>query len=137
MRDKLEALRARRADIAREIKLLSDEDSELAVAETVFLRLSGEHAPVKERASHKLEPDSPGTQREYVLWALNRSPQPWISSGEIIAMVSREWGVTIPERSLRPLLSVMKREGEISRQGRTLASRERARAARGAASDRR
>jgi hypothetical protein len=73
------------------------------------------------------------------LQALETSQKAWVSAAEIIDLVRAQWGIVIPERSLRPLLSNMKGEGEIVRAGRVVAlySRGRETPAHGPAKDRR
>jgi hypothetical protein len=106
---------------------LSAEDGELAIAEGVLQRLGGEGSA----QSTRLPPAEtrmamPRSQREYVLDALRWAEPTWLASAEIVHVVKARWGVKIPERSLRPLLTVMKRNGDIVRDGRLLALPERA-----------
>lgn len=125
------AVRARRAEIARTIERLSAEDAELAVTEQVLARLLGAkgartpYPPVPAVAGRALRPRS---QREFVLDALARSDAAWLKSAEIIAFVQKTWGEVIPEMSLRPLLTNLKRANQIVRQGRLVALKARAHA---------
>lgn len=67
-----------------------------------------------------------GSQRELVLQALKKGSPPWMNVRQIIATVKDSHGVTIPPRSLSPLLSNLKNSGAIVRNGRLVAAPERA-----------
>ena len=126
------AIRARRLEISEAIARLKAEDDELAVAEHVLVRLSDVatgpwHSQTGPAETISRSQQVPRSQREFVLDALAHSDAAWLKSGEIVAVTKKRWGVTISERSLRPLLSVMKRDGQIVRQGRVLALRDRVR----------
>lgn len=121
-------IRARRAEIARQLAKLKAEDEELALVEQVLSRFA--HRDTQDGAPHsstgvRQRLLSPRSQREYVLDALSASDAVWLRSDQIVALARKRWGVVISERSLRPLLSVMKRDGQIVRQGRVLALPER------------
>jgi hypothetical protein len=62
-----------------------------------------------------------GSQRELVLGALKKPGAGWMDIRQIIASVKDAHGVTIPPRSLSPLLSNLKKTGAIARQGRRVA----------------
>lgn len=127
-------IRARRAEISQHMARLKAEDEELAIVEQVLSRFSNAAengvatiTPTGPAPFHGVRLfQTPRSQREHVLDALATSDEVWLRSNEIIAQARKRWGVTISERSLRPLLSVMKRDGQIVRQGRVLALRERA-----------
>jgi hypothetical protein len=135
----ISAIRARRSEISQQIERLRAEDEELRAVERVLQRLS---APRADEGEVLVLPDSgegrsrlrdfrtPRSQREFVLDALATSEQAWLRSDEIIEHARKTWGVVISELSLRPLLSVMKRDGQIVRQGRALALPERAQSGR-------
>jgi hypothetical protein len=128
MSDALTVIRTRRAEIVRAIELLRVEDDELATTEAVLQRLGGKpgealHAAMELQAHQWARPRS---QREFVLDVLASSPTPWLRTREIVKHAKARWGVSIPEASLRPLLSVMKRQKLLVRQGRVVALRERA-----------
>lgn len=119
-------IRTRRAEIAQQLARLKAEDEELAMAEQVLRRFSDRGAAeAPQAASVRQRLLSPRSQREYVLDALAHSEHVWLRSDQIVALARKRWGVSISERSLRPLLSVMKRDGQIVRQGRVLALPER------------
>lgn len=69
-----------------------------------------------------------GSQRELVLQALKKGSPAWMNVRQIIATVKDAHGVTIPPRSLSPLLSNLKNSGAIVRNGRLVAAPERAKA---------
>lgn len=131
MNDPSTTLRTRRVEIARMIEALRAEDEELAIAEEVLGRLAdGEprprhapHAIATPRA--RAADDPPKSQRELVLDALAASPTAWLRTRDIITVANKRWGVAIPEKSLRPLLSVLKNARQIVRQGRVVALPER------------
>ncbi len=119
------AIRARRAEIARQLAKLQAEDDELALVEQVLRRFSGEQESAPHASGVRQLLMRPRSQREFVLDALSASDAVWLRSDQIVSLARKRWGVAISERSLRPLLSVMKREGHIVRQGRMLALPER------------
>ncbi|QGZ93365.1 hypothetical protein [Terricaulis silvestris] len=123
MNDPLNALRARRAEIERAIERLSAEDSELAVTERVLARFSIDKVV---GVSHQVRQPRPRSQREFVLEALGRSETAWLRSAEIVALIQTTWGEVIPELSVRPLLTSLKRASQIVRQGRLVALKARA-----------
>lgn len=124
MSNALATIRARREEIACAIAALHSEDDELAITEAVLMRFNGGvQAATKPLARRG---PRPRTQREFVLEALASSETPWLRSSEIARLVKRRWGVIVPEPSLRPLLSVMKQQKIIVRNGRLVALRERA-----------
>lgn len=124
--DPLIAIRARRAEIARLIEALAIEDRELATTEHVLERLNGKGANSGHVGRKPAPHQRPRSQREFVLDALAHAKTPWLKTAEIIAEVKSRWGETIPELSLRPLLSTLKRSNAIVRHGRFVALRERA-----------
>lgn len=125
MSDALASIRARREEIARAVALLQSEDEELAITEEVLQRFTGGGAGGAKRAPLRRSP-RPRTQRELVLDVLASSESAWLRSHEIAKLAKGRWGAVIPEPSLRPLLSVMKQQKIIVRNGRLVALRERA-----------
>lgn len=142
MSDVLSSIRARRAEIARaveerraELEKLRAEDACLAKTEEEYVtefRGGGVRGVAEDRAAFEAAPSNEVSQREAVLIALRRSDRAWLRSHEIAAAAKRYCGKTISERSLRPLLSVMKRDGEIARNGRLIALKQRAHESRSA-----
>lgn len=120
-------IQARRDTIAREIECLRLEDEELAIAEQVMERLGGTEPRARQPFATPQAANAPRSQREFVLDALEISPEPWLKAKEIIAIARKRWSVVIPEKSLRPLLTVMKNQRLIERRGRLIALRRRAR----------
>jgi hypothetical protein len=130
MTNAMSALKARRQEIANTIERLKAEDKELASAEAVVERLAAGAAKTsgvapRARAARALSKGSSRSQRTLVIQLLSSCDPPWLGSGEIVKEVRSRYGVEIPERSLRPLLSVMKRERLIARAGRQVALSER------------
>ena len=125
--DPLAVLRARRAEIAREIELLRGEDADLATAENVLGRYANLSRPGQAPVpAPRRKSERPGSQREFVMDVLLDCDPPWLQTGEILEAVARRWNHKIPAQSLRPLLSGMKREGVIARRGRLVALSSRA-----------
>lgn len=120
-------IQARRDEIARDIERLRLEDEELAIAEQVLERLGGAEPRPRRAVPAPQAANAPRSQRELVLDALEASAEPWLKAKEIIALVRKRWSVAIPEKSLRPLLTMMKNQRLIERRGRLLALRHRAR----------
>src|SRR5690606_8607358 len=102
------AIRARRAEIARQLAKLQAEDDELALVEQVLRRFSGEQESAPHASGVHQLLMRPRSQREFVLDALSASDAVWLRSDQIVSLARKRWGVAISERSLRPLLSVMK-----------------------------
>lgn len=125
----MSALRARREEIARAMEKLKAEDQELASAEAVLVRLTGAPSGKRSQSAPALAAaqvrGAPRSQRSLVIKLLSSCDPPWLGSGDIVKQVKERWGVEIPERSLRPLLSAMKRERVIARSGRQVALSER------------
>lgn len=121
----LAAIAARRLEIQNEFERLKAEDIELARTEAVLSRFSTPRraSPNPPRPSHS----HPKSHREIVIAALGSSPTPWVRATDIVGVAKTRWGIAIAEKSLRPLLTVMKREGAIARDGRWVALPERAR----------
>jgi hypothetical protein len=125
--DALDAVQARRDQIARELEELQSEDAQLAIAEQALARLYGDTSSSSARARAYPAPTQfPQTQREVVLQTLRDTPTPWVQSRDIVESAKLRWGIEVPEKSLRPLLSVMKSQGEIVRRRRLIALPERA-----------
>jgi hypothetical protein len=122
----------RRSEIASQIEALKLEDADLAVAQRAVTRLLQRiaHAPSAPTLSSGItRPAKRGrapkfgdrTQRDLVVAALADAEPPWLGADGIIAAVKAADGVALPKRTLSPLLSVMKREGLLTRQGHQVA----------------
>jgi hypothetical protein len=129
----LEAVRFRRAQVSDEIRRLKAEDAQLQIAEQVLRRLTPEAfvgaTPIAQRAAPRpgsRKPTTPRSQRDLVLRVLQDCDDPWLSTREVIDQIKQKWSVAIPEKSLRPLLSLLKRDGDIVRHGRVVALADRA-----------
>lgn len=120
MNDALSALRLKREEIARAVERLKAEDAELANAEAVLSRLS-RSGSVESPVETATKKGAPLSQRSLVIKALASCDPPWVKSGDIVKEVKERYGVQIPELSLRPLLSALKRERIIARSGRQVA----------------
>ncbi|MBL8544348.1 MAG: hypothetical protein JNJ63_11135 [Hyphomonadaceae bacterium] len=147
MNDPVSVIRARRAEIALQLESLRAEDGELAAAEAVLSRLAGAERSVSSGSSRRRAPPPsqapsqtpaqarrtrplPRSQREFVLEALRTCTPPWRRTNDVLDDIFARWGVRIAAKSVRPLISGLKREGVIERQGRLIALAERARAPR-------
>jgi hypothetical protein len=131
MNDAMSALKARRDEISRAMAKLKVEDLELATAQAVLERFGadasverGERTPPWTLDVPRVK-GAPRSQRSLVIELLSACEPPWVRSGDIVEQVKQSFGADIPERSLRPLLSVLKRERVIVRSGRHVALTER------------
>lgn len=129
MGDAISVVRARRLEIARAIAELQDEDKDLETAEQVLVRLggAGPAAAASSKSSARAPRGASGrlSQRALVLEVLGSSEEVWLKSGAIAQAASRLSGAPVPELSLRPLLSALKRESIIVRDGHKVALRAR------------
>lgn len=123
--DTLAVIRARRSAIKTEIAALHSEDGELAAAERGLARLIGGRARPAARPARVLgrRGRKPATgdksQRELILAVLGNAD--WLDLNDIVLAIAREHGVSVAKRTISPLLSALKREGLIVRQGRKVA----------------
>lgn len=127
MSNAMSAVRTRREEIGRSMERLKAEDQELATAEAVLARLEAKTESSSVRVAAPVDSASL-SQRALVIKLLSSSDCEWLRSGDILKQIKERYGVDIPERSVRPLLSVMKRERVIARSGRLVALAERVRA---------
>jgi len=136
----LQAIEDRRAEIAAQLAALKNEDNELAIAESALKRLlvRGPVGPPAQRTLRTIAQKTATrgkrgrapkfgdkSQRELVVDALQRAKTPWLDTATIIQTVHATDGIELPKKTLSPLLSVMKREGVILRQGRSVALKQR------------
>lgn len=123
----LQQIRDRRAQIAADKQALEVEDAELAAAERVVLRLeagtthqlSG-NATVSTAASGTLTVRR-RNNKESVVQALTESSSPWLESSEINDAIAKLTGEPLKISSLYPLLTNLKKDGVLIRQGNKLA----------------
>jgi hypothetical protein len=123
MSNAMSAVRTRRQEIGRTIQRLKAEDRDLATAEEVLTRFEAGRGGL---ASEPVD-NSSLSQRALVIKLLSTSDSEWLRSGDILLQIKERYGVDIPERSVRPLLSVMKGAGVIVRRGRLVALADRVR----------
>jgi hypothetical protein len=99
--DSLKLIRARRAEIEAERRLLDDEEAELDQAEKTIIRL----------ASVRPNPSSngagPKTQKEFVLHALRIHRGNWYENVKDLREAVAALGKDIPMSSFQPLISDM------------------------------
>lgn len=113
----LEQLRARRDEIARLKAALDKEDQDLSIAERVFLKLSG----VTVQEDNSLGARLVRGNKALVVRVLEDQPQPWMSAEQIRLEIKRTQGHMIGKTTLFPLLTAMKNEGLIVRNGGVVA----------------
>ena len=143
MQTNLSSIKSRRAFIARQLDQLQSEDEELATVEEILARLAkaprstpGKRRgrPPAQKAAGKVKVKAKAkakngagrgkrngsglSQRELVLAALKKPGAGWMDVRQIIAWVKENHGVTMPPRSISPLLSNLKKTGAIVRNGR-------------------
>src|SRR5260221_428540 len=126
MQANLRSVSARRSAIAAELANLQAEHAELMAAEAVLIRLSGSkskpnganglHGPAKVAAKTMRGTRRNGaSQRELVLMTLKKSKTPWLKVADIVAAVKSEHRITLPVRSVAPLMSTLKKSKVIVR----------------------
>lgn len=123
----LQKIRDKRAAIAQQRAALERQDAELAIAEKVLREFANaDHAsafggdvglPVLARAPS-------GSRRERVLEALSGETV-WMTSKEINFAIAQKYGVYIKGASLFPMLTALKNEGVIVRDGSKMALKSR------------
>lgn len=130
MIDPIAVLRRKRGEISLVLARLRDEVArleadllDLETAEAVLVRIGQSPS-----AGEKIAGESPSransrpkSQRQFVIEALQQCEPIWVRSGTIVELIQQKWGVSVPERSLRPLLTSLKREHVIARDGRLIA----------------
>ena len=118
----LDIIRARRAEISQQRKVLGIEDDELAIAERVAERLIGASETGATIANASMAAAPPKTQTELVISTLRASVDPWFeSSGALHDEIQRIHGIDIRSGSLLPVLTSLKKERTIVRDGPKIA----------------
>ena len=119
----LEQIRAERAQIVQQRAALDKRDAELAIAERVLAGMSGVSPPITPfvvTAHSNKEP----SRKDKVLDILSDGPL-WMTSSSINLSVARKYGQLIKPSSFHPLLTDLKNEGVILRDGNKLALKSR------------
>jgi len=129
------AIRSRMAEIRVQRQALDSEYGELETAERVAQRLepilavktetdtTGAKSKGSERPANGT---APKRQTDYIKAVLKSSENPWCASFQVLHdEIKRIYDVDIPNNSLHPLLSKLKSEGVIVRNGLALALKER------------
>jgi hypothetical protein len=123
MEPNLSSVRTRRAQLAKQIKQLQDEDEELAIAERALTRLAVGTSAISSMSSVS-EPtkingathETPVTHRDLVIATLKHRADPWVpGSKALLDEISETHGLAIQRNSFLPLLSNLKKEGVITR----------------------
>ncbi len=133
----LDKIKARRSELAAQLRAIEQEERELQIAEKVLLRLARIPAISPNIGSgiwrEKLDRNnaSDATQRaattpNLVLQSLTQSAVVWLTSNEVQADVTRMKGAEVPMSTISPTLSNLKKDGIIVRDGNKVALRERA-----------
>ncbi|GLK49281.1 hypothetical protein GCM10017620_22540 [Brevundimonas intermedia] len=131
----LQQIRDKRAHLARQRAAIDLQDAELEVAEKVLVRLEAERPEGK---TFELQPVQPGkndeprdtfafdvppirlSRRELVLEAL-KGEKIWMTSAEINEEIAKRHGAQIKPTSFYPMLSNLKNEAVIKREGDRMA----------------
>lgn len=122
----LQSVRARRAEIAQLLRTLKTEDADLAVAERVLLQLTPDGSPPpKQRLTRRGRQEGGKSQRALVLEALAQSKSEWLDVAGIISYVAKNHAIAIPRKTLSPLLTYLKNDGLVVRDGRRVALKSR------------
>ena len=119
--DAINQLRARRQEIARLKAELDKEEQDLLVTERVLRKLSG--LPDVEPSVRRVQlmDGLIRGNKALVVAALEDEPQPWMTADQIKSAIERTRGHIIGKSTLFPLLTAMKNEGLIVRNGRVVA----------------
>lgn len=115
-----------RADLARQRAALDKQDAELAIAEKVLSEIEGSDAPpapaqnamLNMMAAHGL------SRRDRVVEALSGKLL-WMTSAEINDAIAKRQGARIKNTSFYPMLTVLKNEGVVVRDGDKMALKSR------------
>lgn len=113
-------IRAKRAELARQRAALEKQDAELAIAERVLAEMEGVKASSPQQTFEIVLSAPSGSRRERVLEALG-GDKIWMTSAEINNAIAKRHGVLIKGTSLYPMLTNLKKEGVIIRQGDRMA----------------
>lgn len=113
----LKDVQARRADVARQRRILESEDQDLAVAERILLQLA--NSKVSDVSQSPVRTQGKG-QKWAVLDALEQG-ELFQDQEAVREAASRLHGIEIKITSLQPLISKLKTDGLLVRQGNKLA----------------
>ena len=119
----LVTIRSERAKIALQVAALQKRDSDLAIAEKVLAEFEGAATPPVAMA------DAPamrraGTRRDRIIEALENGDL-WKTSGQINQAIAKASGFFIKNSSLYPMLTTLKNEDVIVRDGDKMALKSR------------
>lgn len=132
--DTLAKIRARRAEIDRQIEALSAEVADLHVAERVVARFEAVSGPSQSAEGAKAS--SQPRHVDLIVATLKASPASWFVDWAALQRAIKELhDVDIPKSSLQPYLSNLKSAGIVVRNGPNIALRERVEKGAGPQSD--
>ena len=117
--DAVTLIRARRAQIKVERRRLDDEDAELDQAEKTIVRLASQ------RQQATVSGAVPKTQKDFVIYTLKVSDNPWFESVRALRDAVALQGREIEMSTFQPLISSMTGEEIIVRDGPKVALAER------------
>lgn len=130
VQDTLAIIQARRQTIKAEIEALKAEDTELAGALRTLERLASAKsqapralaapAPTRPPAKRGRKPVSGDKSRSELILAV-LAERGWLDVEGITSAIAKDYGVAVANRTISPLLSGLKRDGLIVRQGRKVA----------------
>lgn len=124
----LQKIRDKRAELALQRAALERQDAELAIAEKVLAEMEGVKASPSPQQPFEFDaPPQPSvhpSRRELVMEALG-GEKVWMTSAEINKEVFRRHRFLIKTSSLYPMLTVLKNEGVIVRDGDRMALKSR------------
>lgn len=120
----LDQIRRQRADLARQRAALDKRDAELAIAEKVLAELEGAVASPAPSTMELLLSAPTASRRERVVEALS-GERVWMTSREINNAIAKRHGMLIKSTSLLPMLTNLKNEGVVVRDGDKIALKER------------
>lgn len=127
MESNLSMIRARLAEISRQQESLIKEAQELEIAVRVLTRLAATSSVTgASEPPQVVRVGAPASQRGLVIAALRVSADPWFASpAELRAEIEQTHSVKIKNTSFQPLLSNLKTQGVVVRDGLRIALAER------------
>ncbi len=128
MTNPLHTIDSRLEVIAKARKALDTEEQELLIARRVFARLDAATPTGGNGRAHHATPGQPALTHKGMLIATLRShPSIWLESPTVLhEEIVRVHGTDIPKTSFQPLLSNLKKDGLVARDGLRIALAERA-----------
>ena len=125
--ESLQRIRTERAEIARQRAAMDRRDADLAVAERILSEIEGDaaHQTLPLNAMLSVMPASGVSRRDRVVESLS-GEKIWMTSAEINEAIAKRHGAPIKTTSFYPMLTTLKNDGVIVRDGERIALKSRA-----------